>query len=457
MGIRDFFRRKKEPEKVPEEAAPAEVHIDEVHDWVNQTLAGKIRDKHERANELYSDVMMGFGEIKESADVLEQAMFANEEKLGAVVNMTKDLFVKRVHSLVNSMQAFQGKPIDVKVLNDFQNSAAEALADMGSTTPKQAFLLSTYFAKESSSVIDSIKETQEKLSILKEFLEAEGETIHLAQSIKSKKEQQSMLRLRLDSVEKEESGIEMRIRELRNKTEKNLAEIEGILKGHEYAEYNKILERMEKNRKRSDSIKERIAEEFLSIQRPLKKLEYLVGKNYPILKEQEIILDGIINRPFETLEKNETARIREALLLVRKASAEERISLKSSELEKVDEVVGKLGTGMREFKAEYQELGEELKGLERDKNRYEWVIERKTHLENNIKRSLEEIASLEKVMEASAQDKEGIRKEMERQRHELEDILFKTSGKKVSIVVPEEPKPEETEKEPGSKPGQSDS
>jgi hypothetical protein len=86
-----------------------------------------------------------------------------------------------------------------------------------------------------------------------------------------------------------------------------------------------------------------------------------------------------------------------------------------------------------------------MKGLERDKVRYEWVIERKTHLENNIRRSLEEIASLEKVLNASAQDKDTIRKEMERQRRELEEILFKTSGKKVSIVVPEENQGEVTE------------
>jgi chromosome segregation ATPase len=443
MGILDRFRRKKQPEKPAEETTPTEVHIDEVHDWVNQTLAGKIRDKHERANELYSDVMKGFGKIKESADILEQAAFTSDEKLGAVVNMTKDLFVKRVHTLVNNMQGFQGRHIDLKVLSDFQASAADALADMSSITPKQAYLLSTYFSKESSGVIDNIKDTQERLSVLKEFLEAEGETIQLAHSIKTKKEQQSLLRLRLNTVEKEESGIELRIKELRNKTEKNLAEIEGILKGHEYAEYNQILEAIEKNRRRSASIKERITEEFLSVQRPLKKLEYLVSKNYSILKEQETVLDGVINRSFETFEKNEESTIRDVLLLVRKANVEEKMSLKSSELEKMDEVVSRLDTNLKDLKTEYQELEDGLRDLERDKNRYEWVIERKTHLENNIKHALEEIASLEKVLDTSAQDKEGIRKEMERQKKELEDILFKTSGKKVSIVVPEESKPEE--------------
>jgi hypothetical protein len=439
MGILDIFKRKKEPEK-PKEEPPAEVHIDEVHDWVNQTLAGKIKDRHERANELYSEVMKGFGRIKDSSDLLEQSRFESDEKIGPVVNMTKDLFVKRVHNLVAAVQGFQGRSIDLKVLNEFQESAGEALGDMNSITPKQAFLLSTYFAKESSSVIDNIKETQEKLSILKEFVESEGETIQLAHSIKSRKEQQSLLKLRLTSVEKEESGIELRIRELRNRTEKNLAEIEEIIKGHEYAEYNNIVEQIEKNRKKSAAIKEKVTEEFASIQRPLKKLEYLVSKNYPILKEQELILEGIINRPFETLEKNEENRLKDMLLLVRKASLEERIVLKDKERERIDEIISKLDTDIKSFKSDFQDLEDELKDLERDRNRYEWVVERKNHLENNIKRSLEEIGSLEKVMEASAQDKENIRKEMERQKHELEDIIFKTSGKKVSIVVPEEPK-----------------
>ncbi|MCJ7816868.1 MAG: hypothetical protein MUP55_03335 [Candidatus Aenigmarchaeota archaeon] len=439
MGILDIFKRKKEPEK-PKEEPPAEVHIDEVHDWVNQTLAGKIKDRHEKANELYSEVMKGFGRIKDSSDMLEQSRFESDEKIGPVVNMTKDLFVKRVHNLVAAVQGFQGRSIDLKVLNEFQESAGEALGDMNSITPKQAFLLSTYFAKESSGVIDNIKETQEKLSILKEFVESEGETIQLAHSIKSRKEQQSLLKLRLTSVEKEESGIELRIRELRNRTEKNLTEIEEIIKGHEYAEYNKIVEQIEKNRKKSAAIKEKVTEEFTSIQRPLKKLEYLVSKNYPILKEQELILEGIINRPFETLEKNEENRLKDMLLLVRKASLEERIVLKDKERERIDEIISKLDTDIKSFKSDFQDMEDELKDLERDRNRYEWVVERKSHLENNIKRSLEEIGSLEKVMEASAQDKENIRKEMERQRRELEDIIFKTSGKKVSIVVPEEPK-----------------
>jgi len=444
MGILDIFKRKKEPEKPPEEK-PAEVHIDEVHDWVNQTLAGKIKDRHEKANELYSEVMKGFGRIKDSSDVLEQSRFESDEKIGPVVNMTKDLFVKRVHNLVAAVQGFQGRSIDLKVLNEFQESAGEALGDMNSITPKQAFLLSTYFAKESSGVIDNIKETQEKLSILKEFVESEGETIQLAHSIKSRKEQQSLLKLRLTSVEKEESGIELRIRELRNRTEKNLTEIEEIIKGHEYAEYNKIVEQIEKNRKKSAAIKEKVTEEFTSIQRPLKKLEYLVSKNYPILKEQELILEGIINRPFETLEKNEENRLKDMLLLVRKASLEERIVLKDKERERIDEIISKLDTDIKSFKSDFQDLEDELKDLERDRNRYEWVVERKNHLENNIKRSLEEIGSLEKVMEASAQDKENIRKEMERQRRELEDIIFKTSGKKVSIVVPEDAKEEKEE------------
>jgi chromosome segregation ATPase len=356
--------------------------------------------------------------------------------------MTKDLFVKRVHNLASTLQGFHGRSVDLKVLNEFQESAAEALGDMSSITPKQAYLLSTYFGKESSGVIDNIKDTQEKLAVLKEFLASEGETIQLAHSIKSRKDQQSLLKLRLTTVEKEESGIEMRIRELRNRTEKNLAEIEGIIKGHEYSEYNKLVEQIEKNRKKSAAIKERITEEFASIERPLKKLEYLVSKNYPILKEQELILDGIINRPFETLEKDEESKLKEILLLVRKASAEERIVLKDKERDRIDEIISKLDTDIKSLKSDFQDLEDELKDLERDRNRYEWVMERKNHLENNIKRSLEEIASLEKVMEASAKDKEGIRKEMERQRQELEDIIFKTSGKKVSIVVPDE-KPSE--------------
>ena len=446
MGIFDIFKRKKEPEKPAEEAAPTEVHIDEVHDWVNQTLSGKIRDRHEKANELYSDIMKGFAGIKESSDRLEGARFEGEEKVGAVVNMTKDLFVKRVHNLVNSIQAYQGRPVDFRVLRDFEQASAEALSDMSSITPKQAFLLSTYFPKESSPVIEKIKETQEKVSVMREFLEAEGETIQLAHSIKSRKEQQSLLKLKLSTVEKEESGIEMRIRDLRNRSEKNLAEIEGIVKGHEYEQYNSLAEQVEKARKKSSAIKEKVTAELTSVQRPLKKLEYLAGKGYPMEKEEEQVLEGLINRPFETLEKNQESRIRDMLLLARKAYFEERMSLKDSERERLDDMISRLDSDMKELKAAYQETGEEIKEMERDKGRYEWAIERKDHLESNIKRALEEIASLEKLLNTSGQDKENIRKEMVRQRQELEEIIYKSSGKKVSIVVPEE-------KEEGSRTG----
>jgi chromosome segregation ATPase len=391
--------------------------------------------------------MMGFNKIKDSTDLLETARFDSDEKIGAVVNMTKDLFVKRVNNLVGTLQGFQGRPVDLKVLKDFQEGAGEALSDMSSITPKQAFLLSTYFGKESSGVIESIKDTQEKLSVLREFLESEGETIQLAHSIKSRKDQQSLLKLRLTTVEKEEGGIEARIRDLRNKTEKNLAEIDGIVKGHEYSEYNNILEQIEKNRRKSAAIRDSITEEFNSIERPLKKLEYLVSKSYPILKEQEAILEGIINRPFETLEKNDESKIKDVLLLVRKASLEVKIALKDKERDRIDDIVSDLDSGIKEFKTVYQDLEEELKDLDRDKGRYEWVIERKSHLENNIKRALEEIASLEKVLDTSARDKDTIRKEMDRQKKELEDILYKTSGKKVNIVVPEDQKPEDKKEE----------
>ncbi len=439
MGIFDIFKKKKEQEQAPEQAPEkTEVHIDEVSDWVNQTLAGKIKDKHERANELYSGIMKGFQRIKESADILESAKFESPDKLGPVVNMTKELFVKRIHTLVSGIQDFNGKPVDFNILKQFMEAAEEALADMSSITPKQAYLLSTYFSKDSSAVIERIKETQENVSILKEFLEAEGETIQLAHSIKSKKDQQSILKMRLSTVEKEEGGIQMRIKDLRNKTEKHLAEIDSIVKGHEYAEYNSIGEQLEKNRRAISALKDHITDEISSVQRPLKKLEYLVSKNYPILKEQEIALESMINRPFEAIMKCEEKQIREVLLITRKAAMEEKVSLKDSEKQKIDDLASRLDTDVRSLKYDYNEKVEETKVLERERSRYEWAIERKAHLENSIRRNLDEIASLEKVLNASAQDKESIRKEMERQKQELEDIIFKSSGKKVSIVVPQE-------------------
>ncbi|MEM5812430.1 MAG: hypothetical protein QW286_01810 [Candidatus Aenigmatarchaeota archaeon] len=439
MGILDLFRKKKEPEEIKTEP-PAEVHIDEIHEWVDRTLSGKINDRQQRANELYSDIMRGFEKIREAAEILERAKFDSKDKTGAVVNMTKELFAKRVHNLLTSVNGFQGKPIEYNVLKEFHKAAAEALADMESITPKQAYILSTYFSKESSAIIDRIKETQEKLSVMKEFLESEGETIQLAHKIISKKEQQNILRAKLDSMKKEESGIEIRIRELRQRTEKHLSEIESIIKGHEYSEYTKILERIEKNRRKSRSIEDKIKQEIYQVIRPLKKLDYLAGKNYPLLKSQELVLEGLINRPFETIIKNKEDSIREILLLLRKAASEEMLILKDSERQKVDELIFKTETDIRDMKAYYQELEDELKELERDKNRYEWIVERKNHLENSIKRSLEEIASLEKILFSSAKDRESIRKEMERHKQELEEIIYKTSGKKVSIVIPEEQK-----------------
>jgi len=448
MGLLDIFKRKKEVEEKPAEPAAEEIHIDEVHEWVDQTLAGKIKDRHEKANDLYSDIAAGFDKINASAQALEAARFETEEKIGAVVNMTKELFVRRTQNLVNSIQGFHGKPIDFKILKEFQEAAAEALADMASITPKQAYLLSTYFSKESSSVIDSIKETQEKVSVLKEFLDAEGETMQLAHRIRSKKEQQSMLRLRLNSVEKEESGIEMRIRDLRSKTEKNLAEIDSIVKGHEHAEYNRLSEEMEKNRRMASAIRAKITEELSSVEKPLKKLEYLVSKGYPILKEQEAILDGLINRPFETVMKDTEQSLKEAILLVRKAHAEDKVVFKDKERERLDELVSRLDTGIKAMKSDYLELEEQLKERERDRNRYAWAIERKNHLESSIKRSLEEISSLEKILVASVEDKAALKQEIVRQKQELEDIIYRSSGKKVSIVVPDSVKEDAGNNEP---------
>ena len=437
MGFLDIFKRKKEEEKPSAEPPTEEVHIDEVPEWVDHTLSGKIKNRHERANELYSDIMGGFARIKSATDTLESSKFETEEKIGAVVNMTKELFVRRTQNLVNSVQGFQGKPVDFKILKEFQEAAAEALADMSSITPKQAYLLSAYFSKDSSAVIESIKETQEKVSVLGEFLDAEGETMQLAHKIISKKEQQSMLRLRLNSVEKEESGIEMRIRDLRNRTEKNLAEIDSIVKGHEHAEYNRLSDEIEQGRRMASALKSKIAEEITAVEKPLKKLEYLVSKGYPIIKEQEKLLDGLINSPFETVMKNPEPALKEILLLVRKAHSEDKVSVKDREREKLDELVSKMDTDIRAMKNDYLELEEQTKEKERDRNRYLWAIERKSHLEISIKRALEEITSLEKLLVASAEDKEVIRKEIGRQKQELEDILFKTSGKKVSILVPQ--------------------
>lgn len=431
MGFLNFFKREKEKPEIREEAfkKPIESKAEEMPEKIKETVNERLVKVNQDTNKIYEQILDGFQSIRKSNKRLELSSFEKHDKTYASVNMIKDTWVKRVYSSLDSISLISS--IDYQELRDFHSNSQRVLNEIRKMTPKQIYLLSTYFKKESLQVIADIKLVDKRLDDLKKFLDNEGKVMWLLNEVNSKTDDYLKTKEKLDDLFKKESDIKKQIKELERIAAKTSSDLQDFLKSSQWKDLEKEQEEIETLSRKESELKYQITEELSAIKRPLKKLEHAAYFS----KDQRAVLEKFIHSPMKTLFEHGESKLGEILLNMKKMTEEGKIQLKESEIEKIEEITQKIESGsFSNSKHEYENMTREIKNKKQDMEKEQPdMIKRKEGIEKEKEFTEQDMERLKKELEEIVRNQERIKNELLEKKTYLENLILKELGEKFII------------------------
>jgi DNA repair exonuclease SbcCD ATPase subunit len=405
MGFFDFFKKDAEPEEGEE---VVRLHFSDVAGFLKKEFSEEMERSRKVVEHMYQRVLDNLSEIEKSLQALGSASFEEGDKAYAAANMVKDTFVKKALSAVNGFT--RKYPRDVKadftVLLSLKSDAGKALREM-EVSPKQTFLLSRYFVKESQIVVENVKKAESDLNELKEFLrqdsrilKIENEAVKAVENLTEQLEEKKRLSKRCEEIISEIEKTEQMIGEERKK-------IEDLEKSEECRNMRMLEKELKDVGISMVEIKNRLTEELSPLKRPFKKLVHSMGL------DEGKDMNRFIADPFTALTSRGTGELKRLLSELEEAVAGGRITIKKRER-------GKIAVIRKGVEKEIPELLEKYRRLEKKRASKLAKIKGFSVLSEKRERHSENVRRYGKVMDKLGQELKECEKKLERVKGEIE-------------------------------------
>jgi hypothetical protein len=429
MGFLDIFRKSKEtsePQGDEERTEEQVLAIDEILEWVDKEFKEKMDRASSRASKIQKNVMDGFSRLRDSVGILEKASFEKQDRSYAAVNMVKDSFVKRTQSLINNVKRIQDN-MNYTVLKDFHSNVSKIVNELKSLSPKQMVMISNYFKRECSDVINKMKWVEENVKSLGNFLDSDARVMRLVQDVNTSVEKQGEWLRELNSIEKRELELQNKLKDLKRVRIEKESGLKELLKSREWKELELIKKEVEGIRKEMSDIENRVNEEISSVKRPFKKLKHVL--------DAEMKTKSFPDNPFrELIIKDRENWLKGTLDSIRNSSESGEIVLKPRERERVLDLMKRLESEIPGLKERYRELANNINEKE-GKSKTD-AMKKRDSFEDVIKNSAERIVSLEKEARTIRNDKERIKGGLIEEKKKTERLILESGGRKVRIKIP---------------------
>ena len=420
----NFFKKLTKPEEESEEEIP----INEIVNWSNEVLGEELRKLQDRAKEIKNDFFQLFSQLKNSTLLLKKAEIEDEGPGFVASRMTRDLFVKKILNQINNLQEIDFK--NYSNFKEFSFNLSEILKNLEDTTPKQAYLLSTYFKNEAGKVIGDIKRIKENLSYFQTWIKNEGKPIEIIEKINYKQEKIISNLNEIEKINSEEKEIKTSLETIKKEIFIKKQELENILKREEIKEFEKLNKILEKIKRETEEVKNQVLNEISSIEKVIKKFNYIVNKGYPLSKEEKLILKKFLN--LEWLEESEL----KIILTKIKELTDKTLNLKEKEREKLFNLIKKIDEGgFSEKKKGYEQKIKRIKELEAQKEKYSQIFKRKEYLENELNEFEKEKGRLENELKNKIEKKRDLENEVSEEKNKLEEFILENIQKKIKIKI----------------------
>ena len=419
MGFFDFLKGKEEVPEQPQDIGSVE--LGSVKEKVEVAISSDISKERERVRELYSKIKENFREVKKLNNELFGKEFKSGQRMDAPVNMIKDNYVRKTLSLLNNVPVVSS--FEHKEITDFCSGTEKVLKNLRDIPAKQTVLLSRYFKGETSKIIRTMKEIEERKKEMESLLKGKG--LWLEGEINSRIEGIFELIKRSEDLEKQEETLREKIKTKEKEMVGKEKELKEFVSGEDYKGFEGLgseIQRLEKERMETEN---EIREELSGVKRPLKKLEYTLkreGGKPALLK--------VAHSPMKILFQDQGDSIlMEALVKLRD------LNLKDNEKERVEELITKIENGyVSKLKDKYKFLEGEIRE-KKGKEEKSDVLERKKAKERETENLKREVLDCEKEREKIARNGKETAKGIEKEKKELEETLHREINIKLNIIV----------------------
>lgn len=419
MGFFDFLKGKEEVPEEPEDMGSVE--LGSVKEKVEGAISGDISKERERVRKLYSKIKEDFREVKKLNGELSGKEFKSGQRVDAPVNMIKDNYVRKTISLLNNIPAVSS--FEYKEVTDFCSGTGKILKNLRDIPPKQAVLLSRYFKGETSKIIRTLKEIEERKNEMESLLK--GKSLLLEGEINSRVDRISGLMKRSEDLKKQEETLREKIKAKEKEWKEKEKELKEFVSGEEFRGFEGLGSEIQKLEKERTEIANELREELSGVKRPFKKLEYS-------LKQEggKSALSRVAHSPMKTLFQDQgDSLLMEALVRLRD------LNLKDNEKERVEELIKKVELGyLSKLKDRYKFLEGEVKE-KKEKGEKSDIPEKKKAKERETENLEREILDYEKEREKIAKNREETRESIEKEKVELEETIQKEINIKLNIIV----------------------
>ncbi|MBU0898676.1 MAG: hypothetical protein KKB03_00745 [Nanoarchaeota archaeon] len=425
MGLFDRFKKKEvEPERIIE---LEKINMNELSSWLAERM--DIEHLQEISKKFYEDIISSFYELKELSERLEKAEFESGDNRYIAANMTKDTFVKKAVSVINSLnfsKTVEQSKISYRFIKDFHSKISRPLKEIHTLTPKQVILISTYFKTEARPAMNKLKELDDKIKDLNRFLDSEGKRMQIIDDVESKTNEYKKIVNMINSLEHKKTEKTNRISEIeKTDTETKISQMKQTEK---WIEFETLEKEIKTNEEKSKDIEYNIKEQLSVLAKPLKKIDYLISKSLLDSFSEQKLLSDFLYRPFETFISEDNNSLKKLLDCLDNAVNDNKISIKEKDKQKIKDLNKAVDIQLKELKSIYFDVKEQIEKKRSKIENYRNLIEDKHGLDGQLNKEREETTQLKQEIKIINDEISVSNESISKMKNDIENSLLDEIG-----------------------------
>lgn len=275
MGIIEKLFGKKQEKKETVET----LSIEDASSLLSKKFAEEFQSRKESFDMVYGEMQSVASEIRRDLIELEKANFTDKVDFQLLQNTIahKKSFINKMRIMLVQVNKPAGSDFDS--ILDFHRATSSAIFEADEKTVNDYYFLKELFEKEAENTIREFKALSKLSKNLDGLIESGKERLipirDAQQEISSIKEEL----INFGQKEGQLSSLQTNLMELKENHDKAEKDLNSIVTGKEWIEFNKMLDEKKNIESEIESLKLEIFQKFSSINRPLKKFNNLVQRD----------------------------------------------------------------------------------------------------------------------------------------------------------------------------------
>ncbi len=251
-----------------------ELGVAELEPWLLREFGARESEAVKDILKSCAGIEAGLKDVKSALDVLAKASFSGDAVMDARVNMIKDGFVTKARS------GLSGIPAPGKGYRDFTRFLEKSRAAVNvaaAATPKQGYVLSTYFKPEGRAFFAAFQKASAGIESLGSKLAGEYAFLGGMEQVREDAGSMVSTQRQLKFLGKKCEDAALKVKEAESGLKNETGRLTALRKGGEWRALEDRKRSLEKLRKEAESLRSRLSSEAASLSRLMKKLGHDTG------------------------------------------------------------------------------------------------------------------------------------------------------------------------------------